>query len=101
MAISKGVFEARGVSSDQLPKAVVDLLPLDEKAEADSAVRVEQSTGPASPSLVQDTTQLTCCSATWLRPDLAPRDRSLVTIIALPARSSTSPIISTGRWIMG
>lgn len=81
-AITKEVFAARGVSSDKLPKAAVDFLPLDEKAEADRAARVEQGTGPASPGLVRDTTDVLFRDL-WLRPDLAPRDRSLVTVSAL------------------
>lgn len=81
-AITKEVFAARGVGPDQLPKAVVDFLPLDEKTEADRATRVEQGTGPASPGLVRDTTDVLFRDL-WLRPDLAPRDRSLVTVSAL------------------
>jgi alkylhydroperoxidase/carboxymuconolactone decarboxylase family protein YurZ len=57
-AITKDVFEARGIGADQLPKAAVDFLPLDEKAEADRAARVEQGTGPASLGLVRDTTDV-------------------------------------------
>jgi 4-carboxymuconolactone decarboxylase len=81
-AITKEAFAARGVRSDQLPKGVVDFLPLDEKAEADRAARVEKGTGPASPGLVRDTTDVLFRDL-WLRPDLAPRDRSLVTVSAL------------------
>lgn len=81
-AITKEVFAARGVGADQLPKAEVDFLPLDENAEADRATRVEQGTGPASPGLVRDTTNVLFRDL-WLRPDLAPRDRSLVTVSAL------------------
>ena len=52
------MFAARGIGADQLPKAAVDFLPLDEKAEADRAARVAQGTGPASPGLVRDTTDV-------------------------------------------
>jgi len=81
-AITKEVFAARGVGAEQLPKAAVDFLPLDEKAEADRAARVAQGTGPASPGLVRDTTDVLFRDL-WLRADLAPRDRSLVTVSAL------------------
>ncbi|MGO4175826.1 carboxymuconolactone decarboxylase family protein [Bosea sp. TAF32] len=81
-AITKQVFGERGIGADQLPKAVVEFLPLDQKAEADRAARVEQGTGPASPGLVRDTTEVLFRDL-WLRPDLAPRDRSLVTVSAL------------------
>ncbi|TPK61381.1 carboxymuconolactone decarboxylase family protein [Mesorhizobium sp. B2-1-1] len=90
-AIAKAVFEARGIGPDQLPKAVVDLLPLDEKAEADRAARVEQGTGPASPGLVRDTTEVLFRDL-WLRPNLAPRDRSLVTVSALVAAGQVEQI---------
>lgn len=90
-AIAKEVFEARGIGPDQLPKAEVDLLPLDEKAEADRASRVEQGTGPASPGLVRDTAEVLFRDL-WLRPDLAPRDRSLVTVSALIAAGQVEQI---------
>ncbi|TXL73362.1 carboxymuconolactone decarboxylase family protein [Vineibacter terrae] len=81
-AIAKEVFAARGIGADQLPRSAVDFLPLDEKTEADRAARVEQGTGPASPGLVRDTANVLFRDL-WLRPDLAPRDRSLVTVSAL------------------
>jgi 4-carboxymuconolactone decarboxylase len=90
-AITREVFAARGVTSDQLPKAVVDFLPLDEKAEADRAARVEQGTGPASPGLVRDTADVVFRDL-WLRPGLAPRDRSLVTVSALIAAGQVEQI---------
>jgi 4-carboxymuconolactone decarboxylase len=90
-AITKQVFETRGIGADQLPKAVVDFLPLDQKAEADRAARVEQGTGPVSPGLVRDTTDVLFRDL-WLRPDLAPRDRSLVTVSALIAAGQVEQI---------
>lgn len=90
-AIARRVFEARGISPDQLPKASVDLLPLDEKVEADRAARVAQGTGPASPGLVRDTAEVLFRDL-WLRPDLAPRDRSLVTVSALIAAGQVEQI---------
>ncbi|MBJ6135204.1 carboxymuconolactone decarboxylase family protein [Ochrobactrum sp. Q0168] len=83
-AITKDVFAERGIGPDQLPKASVELLPLDEKAEATRAARVEETTGPASPGLVRDTADV-LFKDLWLRPGLAPRDRSLVTVSALIA----------------
>lgn len=81
-AVAKEIFAERGIKPEQLPSASVALLPLDEKTEADRAARVEQSTAPASPGLVRDTTDVLFRDL-WLRPDLAPRDRSLVTVAAL------------------
>lgn len=90
-AIAREVFAARGIGSSQLPAASVDLLPLDEKAEADRASRVAQSTEPASPGLVRDTTEVLFRDL-WLRPDLASRDRSLVTGSALIAAGQVEQI---------
>lgn len=90
-AITRDVFEARGIGADQLPQASADLLALDEKAEAERAANVEKGTGPASPGLVRDTTEVLFRDL-WLRPDLAPRDRSLVTVSALIAAGQVEQI---------
>ncbi|MCR0981124.1 carboxymuconolactone decarboxylase family protein [Roseomonas populi] len=79
---AKAVFAARGIGADQLPAAQPDPLPLDEAAEARRAAGVAQNVRPVVPGLEQFTTD-TLFRDLWLRPDLAPRDRSLVTISAL------------------
>jgi 4-carboxymuconolactone decarboxylase len=88
---AKTLFAARGVDAAQLPPATPQLLPLDEKAEAARAAAVEKNTGPASPSLVRDTTDVLFRDL-WLRPDLKPRDRSLVTVSALIASAQAEQI---------
>jgi 4-carboxymuconolactone decarboxylase len=82
IAVVKEIFAQRGIGVDQLPAASPHLLPLDQAAEAQRAATVEQSTGPVSPGLVQFTGDVLFRDL-WLRPDLAPRDRSLVTVSAL------------------
>ena len=67
---------------DQLPSAQPDPLPLDEAAEAQRAALVARDVRPVAPGLDQFTTD-TLFRDLWLRPDLAPRDRSLVTVSAL------------------
>lgn len=57
-------------------------MPLDQEGEAARAAIVLTTTGPASPGLVRDTADVLFKNL-WLRPDLAPRDRSLVTVSAL------------------
>jgi 4-carboxymuconolactone decarboxylase len=84
VAAAGKVFAVRGIGIDQLPSASPQLLPLDEAAEADRAARVGQQLGSAIPGLVQYTTDVLFRDL-WLRPDLAPRDRSLVTVSALIA----------------
>ena len=67
------------------------LLPLDEAAEADRAARVGQQFGGVAPGVVQYTTDVLFRDL-WLRPDLAPRDRSLVTVSALVASGQVAQI---------
>jgi 4-carboxymuconolactone decarboxylase len=82
--VVRQVFAERKVSADQLPAAEPKLLALDEETEAKRAQLVSQSFGSTAPGLVQYTTDI-LFRQVWLRPDLAPRDRSLVTVSALVA----------------
>jgi 4-carboxymuconolactone decarboxylase len=84
VAVTKDVFATRGIRANQLPAASPKPLPLDEAAEADRAKRVGEQFGAVSPGVVQYTTDALFRDL-WLRPDLAPRDRSLVTVSALIA----------------
>lgn len=90
-AAAKPVFAARNIGADQLPPVSPPLLPLDEAAEAKRATRVEQEFGTVSPGVVQNTTDLLFRDL-WLRPGLAPRDRSLVTVSALVAAGQVAQI---------
>jgi 4-carboxymuconolactone decarboxylase len=83
-AIVRNVFAARGIGPDKLPAASPPLLAVNEAAEADRADRVGKQFGSVAPGVVQYTTELLFRDL-WLRPDLAPRDRSLVTVSALIA----------------
>lgn len=91
VAAAKDVFTERKLGADQLPAASPPLLPLNEAAEADRAKRVGEQFGAAFPSVVQDTTDVLFRDL-WLRPDLAPRDRSLVTVSALIASGQVAQI---------
>lgn len=83
-----GPFEQRGVSPDKLPAATPqDRLPLDEKGEAARQSFVQERFGDVSQGVVDNTEKLLFRDL-WLRPGLAPRDRSLMTVAAL---------ITTGR----
>ena len=84
VSAAKDVFATRGIRPQQLPPTSPPLLPLDEAAEADRVARVGQQVGTVAPGVVQYTTDLLFRDL-WLRPDLAPRDRSLVTVSALIA----------------
>jgi 4-carboxymuconolactone decarboxylase len=91
VAASKDVFAAGNVGSDQLPSASPQLLALDEAAEAQRASRVGEQFGKVAPGVVQYTTDV-LFGDLWLRPDLAPRDRSLVTVSALIASGQVAQI---------
>src|SRR6266700_7465562 len=84
VAAAKNVFGERKIGADQLPAASPTLLPLDKAAEEKRAAGVEQQFGKIAPGIVQYTTDVLFRDL-WLRPDLAPRDRSLVTVSALIA----------------
>ena len=89
--IAREVFKARNIGPDQLPQASGSMLSLDEAAEAQRATRVEQQFGKVTPGLVQYTTDVLFRDL-WLRPELAPRDRSLVTVSALVATGQVAQI---------
>jgi 4-carboxymuconolactone decarboxylase len=91
VAVAKDVFGKRGVGPDQLPPASGELLPMDEAAEAQRAARVGQQFGTVVPGIVQYTTDVLFRDL-WLRPDLAPRDRSLVTVSALIAAGQVAQL---------
>jgi 4-carboxymuconolactone decarboxylase len=84
VAAARPVFAERNIRADQLAPARMQLLPADEKADAERARSVDKTIGSAAPGLAQDTTDVLFRDL-WLRPDLARRDRSLVTISALIA----------------
>lgn len=91
VAVARDVFAARKIGADQLPAASPPLLALNEAAEAQRAARVGEQFGATAPGLVQYTTDVLFRDL-WLRPDLAPRDRSLVTVSALIASGQVAQI---------
>jgi len=91
VAIAKDIFAQRGIGQDQLPAEAPKLLPIDQAAEADRAARVQQDVGPVAPGVVQYTGDL-LFHELWLRPALAPRDRSLVTVSALIASGQVAQV---------
>jgi 4-carboxymuconolactone decarboxylase len=88
---AKEIFESRNIGADQLPPASAPQLPLDEAAEKQRATSVGEQFGQITPSLVQYTTDVLFRDL-WLRPALAPRDRSLVTVSALIATGQVAQI---------
>ncbi|WP_135502246.1 carboxymuconolactone decarboxylase family protein [Roseovarius aestuariivivens] len=78
------VFEARGITAEDLPAVDPELLGYDEEAEANRQDFVQGTYGGVSQGVVDDTEQLLFLDL-WRRPALAPRDRSLATVAALIA----------------
>jgi len=91
VVITKEKFRKRRIGPDPLPAAKVELLPLDEAAEKQRATSVEKNYGTAAPGVVQYTTEVVFRDL-WLRPGLAPRDRSLVTVSALIASRQVAQV---------
>jgi 4-carboxymuconolactone decarboxylase len=89
--VAKDVFTRRNIGPEQLPEVAPKLLPLNEEAEAKRASNVAQQFQETSPGVVQYTSDVLFRDL-WLRPDLAPRDRSLVTVSALVATGQVAQI---------
>lgn len=85
------VFAERAIVSDQLASAGFAPLPLDEAAEAGRAQTVGGLFGTVAPGLVDYTTDYLFRDL-WLRPGLAPRDRSLITVAALVASGQAQQV---------
>jgi 4-carboxymuconolactone decarboxylase len=91
VAVAKPVFAERKIKTDQLPAASPPPLPLNEAAEAQREKLVSEQFSTVAPGVVQYTTDILFRDL-WLRPDLAPRDRSLVTVSALIASGQVAQI---------
>jgi 4-carboxymuconolactone decarboxylase len=91
VAAAKDAFTERKIGTDQLPAASPSLLPLNESAEAGRVAGVGQQFGALFPAVVQDTTEALFRDL-WIRPALAPRDRSLVTVSALIASGQVAQV---------
>ena len=89
--VTNTVFARRGIGAAQLPSASGDLLPIDEAAEAQRDTAVAQNFGAVAPGVVEFTRDALFRDL-WLRPDLAPRDRSLVTVSALVATGQVAQL---------
>jgi 4-carboxymuconolactone decarboxylase len=82
VGVAKDVFAKRGIATDGLAPPASDLLAVDPAGDAPRAAAVEAQMGGTAPALARYTNSV-LFGDLWRRPDLAPRDRSLVTIAAL------------------
>ena len=90
-AEAQEIFAARKIPATALPPAKPELLPLNKEAEAMRSQMVQQNFGAHFPGVVQYTTDALFLDL-WLRPGLAPRDRSLVTVSALIANGQVAQV---------
>jgi len=90
-AVARHIFAERGIGTDQIPPADIDPLTLNEASERQRAQAVGENFGLVAPGVVQYTTDVLFRDL-WLRPGLAPRDRSLVTVSALVANGQVAQI---------
>jgi len=80
--VAARVYQQRHIDSSNLPGEKVDFLPLDEATEKKRIDFVSATFGDVAPGVVKYTTDAVFQDL-WLRPGLAPRDRSLITVTAL------------------
>lgn len=78
----KAVFDARGIAP--VTPSTADRIPLPPEAEAARAATVATHVAPTAPKLAELTDRV-LFGDLWQRPELSPRDRSLVTMAALVA----------------
>lgn len=91
VTVAKDVFAARKIRTEQLSAPSPGLLALNEAAEADRVKRVGELFGAIFPGVTQYTTDVLFRNL-WLRPALAPRDRSLATISSLVASGQVAQL---------
>jgi len=90
---AKYVFTELKIGPDQLPAVSPSPLKLDEEAEKQREQRIGAQFGKVAPGVTQYTTDALFRDL-WLRPDLTPRDRSLVTVSALIASGQVAQLPS-------
>ena len=88
--VAEPVFVRRRITTAQLPPAAGPHLAVDAAAEATRVANTQRSIGPEFPGLLHFTNDL-LFQDLWLRPALAPRDRSLITISSLVASGQLGP----------
>jgi 4-carboxymuconolactone decarboxylase len=89
--ITRDVFAKRGITHKQLPPVSPPLLAIDPASETVRTAYVDKNVGPVSPGLVHYTSA-SLFHDLWLRPGLAPRDRSMITVSALIATGQVAQL---------
>lgn len=89
--VAKVVFAEREIGADQVPLARVKPLTFDKDTDEKRTKSIKENFGKVAPGVVQYTTDILFRDL-WLRPDLAPRDRSMVTLSALVALGQVAQV---------
>lgn len=82
IGVARKLFTERGIGPDQIPAATLAPLAIDAEADRRRAALVDVTVAPTAPNLARFTNDIIFADL-WRRPDLTPRDRSLVTVAAL------------------
>ena len=90
-SIANGVFVSRGITAADVSDDNATPLPIDKVAEQKRSTVVNESLGSTFQGLIDFTGDI-LFKDLWLRPALAARDRSLVTVSALVAAGQVAQI---------
>jgi 4-carboxymuconolactone decarboxylase len=85
------LYEQRDIPADSLPGADVKLLPLNQVVESAREKSVQENFGKTAQGVV-DYTRDPMFLNLWQRPDLTPRDRSLITVSSLVANGQVEQV---------
>lgn len=85
------IYEERGIGGPDVAALDAPLLELEPEAEAARRQAVAAAFAPTSPDLARDTDEVLFAEL-WRRQDLAPRDRSMVTVAALTAMGQSEQL---------
>jgi 4-carboxymuconolactone decarboxylase len=88
IGVAQDIFAKRGIGSDQIPPATMPPMTLEPTQEKARAAMVNSTVAPSAPNLARFTND-TLFGDLWRRPDLSPRDRSLMTVAALTMAGDT------------
>lgn len=85
------LYDQRGISANSLPGADLELLPLNQAVESAREKSVQENFGKTAQGVV-DFTRDPMFLNLWRRPDLTPRDRSLITVSSLVANGQVQQV---------
>ncbi|MBV6823158.1 carboxymuconolactone decarboxylase family protein [Pseudomonas sp. PD9R] len=91
VGVTKQIFAERGLDPGQITPLPGELLTLDEASEVKRRAAVEAAVGTTAPDLARYTNDVLFADL-WRRTDLAPRDRSLITVAALISQNQSAQL---------